>query len=322
MTLTTTSPEAPSGGSGADGVTTVHGAAAIEHLPMQRVNVAGRGAGGFIPTVREVWAYRELLLNLVRKELKVKYKDSVLGFLWSLMRPLFLLAVYYVAISKFLGAGLPSFAIFLFTGLVAWNLFTDVLGGCTGTIVGNAGLIKKVYFPRELLPLSVVGAALVQFLMQLLVLVVATAAFGRHLSGQQVWLLPMSFIVIVLFSLAVGFVLAAVNVQMRDTEHLIEVILLLWFWLSPIVYSVGPVIERLEKVHHLLATVYLMNPMANAVMGFQRAVYGQYSSNGVPQLYTGNLTLRLLLLMVISAGLVWLAQRFFARAQGNFAQEL
>jgi len=83
----------------------------------------------------------ELLLNLIRKELKTRYKDSFLGFLWSLLRPMFLLAVYYIAIGKFLGVPFPLFPIFLFSGLVAWTLFTDVLGGCTGSVVGNAGLI-------------------------------------------------------------------------------------------------------------------------------------------------------------------------------------
>ena len=133
--------------------------AAIERLPMERVT-AGADTPfwrGFGRAVREVYEYRELLLNLIRKELKTRYKDSFLGFLWSLLRPMFLLAVYYIAIGKFLGVPFPLFPIFLFCGLVAWTLFTDVLGGCTGSVVGNAGLIKKVYFPRELLPLSVVG---------------------------------------------------------------------------------------------------------------------------------------------------------------------
>jgi ABC-2 type transport system permease protein len=160
--------------------------AEIERLPMERVN-AGADVSfwrGFGRAAGEVYEYRELLLNLIRKELKTRYKDSFLGFLWSLLRPMFLLAVYYIAIGKFLGIPFPLFPIFLFCGLVAWTLFTDVLGGGTGSIVGNAGLIKKVYFPRELLPLSVVGAALVNFAMQLLVLVAAVLVFGGELHGQ------------------------------------------------------------------------------------------------------------------------------------------
>jgi ABC-2 type transport system permease protein len=178
--------------------------AAIERLPMERVNTPEPFWRGFGRAVREVYEYRELLANLIRKELKVKYKDSVLGFLWSLLRPMFLLAVYYVAIGKFLGTTFELFPVFLFSGLVAWSLFTDVLGGCTGTVVGNAGLIKKVYFPRELLPLSVVGAAMVNFAMQLVVLAVAVVAFGGSLHGQQPWLLPLAVVALTLFMMACG----------------------------------------------------------------------------------------------------------------------
>src|SRR6266508_3291463 len=174
--------------------------AAVERLPMERVNPSATFWRGFGRAAREVYDYRELLTNLVRKELKVKYKDSILGFLWSLLRPMFLLAVYYIAIGKFLGTNFELFPIFLFSGLVAWSLFTDVLGGCTGTVVGNGGLIKKVYFPRELLPLSVMGAALVNFAMQMVVLVAAVLLFNGTLHGQQPLLLPLAFVVLVLFA--------------------------------------------------------------------------------------------------------------------------
>jgi ABC-2 type transport system permease protein len=207
---------------------------------------------------------------------------------------------------------------------VAWNLFTDVIGGCTGAITGNAGLIKKVYFPRELLPLSVVGAALVNFAMQLVVLLVAEFAFGLRLGGHEPWLLPLAFIPLILFMTAIGLVLAAANVYLRDVEHLIEIVLLLWFWLTPIVYGAGGVLHRLEAAHrHWAAVLFMLNPMANIVSGFQRAVYGQWADrSGVPQVFTGNLTLRLLVLSAASGVLLFLAQRLFARAQGNFAQEL
>jgi ABC-2 type transport system permease protein len=299
--------------------------AAIERLPMERVNAGADGSRwrGFGRAVREVYAYRELLVNLVRKELKTRYKDSFLGFLWSLLRPMFLLAVYYVAIGKFLGIPFPLFPIFLFSGLVAWTLFTDVLGGCTGSIVGNAGLIKKVYFPRELLPLSVVGAALVNFGMQLLVLVAAVLVFGGDLHGQTPWLLPLALLALVPFMLACGLFLAAANVTFRDVEHLIEIVLLLWFWTTPIVYGVGGVLARMDNSGlDWLARIYLANPMANVVIGFQQAVYGDYHDGTTQQTFTGDIVPRLLVVAAASLVLLWLAQRYFSRAQGNFAQEL
>jgi ABC-2 type transport system permease protein len=297
--------------------------AAVERLPMERVNPSATFWRGFGRAVREVYEYRELLTNLVRKELKVKYKDSILGFLWSLLRPMFLLAVYYIAIGKFLGTNFQLFPVFLFSGLVAWSLFTDVLGGCTGTVVGNAGLIKKVYFPRELLPLSVMGAALVNFAMQMVVLLVAVLLFNGTLHGQQPWLLPLAFVALVLFSMACGVALAAANVYFRDIEHLIEIILLLWFWLTPIVYGVGGVLDRMGASGlHWLGRLYLANPMANVVIGFQLATYGSYNDGTTQQTFQGDITLRLLVLIAASAVLLWLAQRYFSRAQGNFAQEL
>jgi ABC-2 type transport system permease protein len=299
--------------------------AAVERLPMERVT-AGADASfwrGFGRAVREVYEYRELLGNLVRKELKTRYKDSFLGFLWSLLRPMFLLAVYYIAIGKFLGIPFPLFPIFLFCGLVAWTLFTDVLGGCTGSIVGNAGLIKKVYFPRELLPLSVVGAALVNFAMQLLVLIAAVLVFGGELHGQQPWMLPLALVALLPFMTACGLFLAAANVSFRDVEHLIEIVLLLWFWTTPIVYGVGGVLARMHNSGlHWMATLYLANPMANVVIGFQQAVYGDYHDGTTQQTFQGNIALRLLVVAAGSLILLWLAQRFFSRAQGNFAQEL
>lgn len=297
----------------------------LDSLPMERVNAHASEPfwRGFGRAAREVYDHRELLANLVRKELKAKYKNSFLGFLWSLLRPLFLLAVYYLAIGKFLGTTFPLFPVFLFSGLVAWSLFTDVLGGCTGSVVGNAGLIKKVYFPRELLPLSVVGAALVNFAMQLGVLTAAVLVFGGSLHGQQPWLLPLAFLALLVFSTACGLVLAAATVYLRDLEHLIEITLLLWFWLTPIVYGVGGVLHRLNaQGMGWLARLYMANPMANVVVGFQQATYGSYHDGTVQQTFQGNIALRLVLVIVASSVLLWLAQRFFARAQGNFAQEL
>ena len=121
--------------------------------------------GGTADSVRGVWRYRELLDLLVRRELKSRYKDSALGFLWSLIRPLTQLLVYYIAIGKFLGAerSIPDFAIYIFTGLTAWGLFSEIISAGTGSIVANGGLVKKIYLPREVFPLSVIGSAFFNF---------------------------------------------------------------------------------------------------------------------------------------------------------------
>ena len=288
---------------------------------------------GFAASVGEIWACRELLGNLVRKELKVKYKDSVLGFLWSLARPLFLLMIYWLIFGKFLKAGIPNFAFYLFSGLVAWDFFSSTLGAATTSVIANAGLIKKVYFPREILPLAAVGAGLVHFALQMVVLFGVLVAFGYDFWGPNLLLLPVAFVALVLFATAVGLVLAAANVYLRDVQHLLEVVLLLWFWLTPVVYPINLALDSLARYRLLgfrLSSVYLLNPLTNIVIGFQRAVYkhvvvsdaGGRSVATLFQAGYGAYLRRLGSVILLSSALVWLAQRVFARVQGNFAQEL
>ena len=301
------------------------GEAPLDEQPLERVNQPTSFWRGFIPTVRDVWAYRELLGQLIRKELKVKYKDSILGFFWTLLRPLLYLLVYAVAIGIFLGSGkvIPQFGIYLFTGLLAWTLFTDIIGGATGSIVGNAGLVKKVYFPRELFPLAVVGAALINFLLQAAILVLAYVATWSFPSPADLPLVPIALVALILFATGLGLLLAAGNVFLRDITYLVEVGLLLWFWMTPIVYDWTKVKNTLSGDLAWLFEVYLANPMATIVLAFQRALWpGGQTEAGAAFYYDGNLYGRLAVVIVVGAAFVWFSQRVFARSQGNFAQEL
>ena len=288
---------------------------------------------GFGRSVKEIWTYRELLANLVRKELKVKYKNSFLGFLWSLVRPLCLLMIYWLVLGKFLRSNIPNFAFYLFSGLVAWDLFGSTLGAATTSIVGNGGLIKKVYFPREILPLATVGAGLVHFVLQLVVLFGVLLAFQYDFVGPNLLLLPLAVLTLVTFMTAVSLLLAAANVYLRDVQHLIEVFLLFWFWLTPIVYPINFAFDVLSKRKLLgvkLSVIYMLNPMANIVIGFQRAIYkhlevrdsGGHLVKTLYQASDGTYVGRMATVLALSLGLLWLSQRIFARAQGNFAQEL
>src|ERR1700710_1076942 len=181
--------------------------------PLTRVNAPRSFFRGFGATLGEVWQYRELLGNLIRKELKVKYKDSALGFVWSLLLPLVQLGVYWLVIGKFLGAGaIPVYGVYIFCGLAVWTLFSEILSTATTSIVFNAGLVKKVYFPRELFPLAATGAAVVNFVFQLLILLVAVVIAGVN-SGRwpDLTQLPMpilGLVVLVVFATALGLLLA------------------------------------------------------------------------------------------------------------------
>jgi ABC-2 type transport system permease protein len=188
-----------------------------------------------------------------------------------------------------------------------------------GSIVGNGGLIKKVYFPREVLPLSVVGGALVHFVMQVIVLLGAMLIFSYDFFGWNLLLLPLALVTLVVLATAFGLLLSAWNVYLRDTQHLLEVALLFLFWMSPIVYAITFVSGRLNG---WLYTLYLLNPITNIVMGFHRAIYKHIEADGQQVLFGGDILTRLLVMLAFSFVMLWLAQRLFARAQGNFAQEL
>jgi ABC-2 type transport system permease protein len=290
--------------------------------PLARVNAPRSFFSGSGQTLREIWQYRELLGNLIRKELKVKYKDSALGFVWSLLLPLVQLAVYWLVIGKFLGAGsIPTYGVYIFCGLAVWTLFSEILSTATTSIVFNAGLVKKVYFPRELFPLAATGAAVVNFVFQLLILLVAVVIAGAN-SGKwpQLEQLPLpilGLVVLVVFATALGLLLAAANVYLRDVQHLITVVLMLWFWVTPIIYNVRRVSSELPSA---LYTAYLMNPMAPVVFSFQKFFWPQ--GEGTEYEFSGNVYGRLGVMLAVGLVFLWLAQRIFAKAQGNFAQEL
>jgi len=270
--------------------------------------------------MRDILAHRELMGFLVRRELKSRYKDSALGFLWSLIRPLAMLLIYYIALGKFLGAArsIPDFAIFIYTGLTAWTLFADIVTSGTASIVANSGLIKKVYLPREVFPLSVVGSAIFNFAIQLGILVAATITVGRFPMGSRWLIFPLSLAVLLVWATAFALLLSAVNVYLRDVGYLVEVALLILFWASPIVYSWSLVHKQLLK-YPTLEQLYLLNPITLVVVGFQRTFW--VSGDSQPFQVTG-LVGRLALALAIGALALWLCQRTFARLQANFAQEL
>jgi ABC-2 type transport system permease protein len=276
--------------------------------------------------VRRIWQYRELLLGMVRKELKVKYKNSVLGFVWSMLNPAMYLVVFYVVFQLVLKNGIPNFAIFLLCGLLVWNFFSTTLPSATGSIVGNSSIIKKVSFPREVLPLASEGAALVHFFLQTTVLVLAMLLFRYQPAYSWLWLLIPALVALLLFAAACSVFLSAVNVYMRDTQHLLELLLLAWFWGTPIVYPYQQVASRLGH----LSWVYLLNPITSIVMTFQRVLYNKISpvgENGVVHILPpGRTQLDYLIpLAIISlASLAFLlgAMVVFGRLEGNFAEEL
>lgn len=269
-------------------------------------------------SLNALYAQRDLVRLLIQREIKARYKDSVLGVVWSLFRPLVQLLIFYIAVGKFLGAerSIPEFAIFVFAGLTAWGLFYEVLQGSTSSIVTNAGLIKKVYLPREIFPIAATGSGLFNFVVQFIVLVAATLVLGRLPLTWEFFYAPLGILLLLTFSFALGLLFSAITVYLRDMQHLVEVLLLVLFWASPIVYSYSFVNEILQG--NWLEQLYLANPITIGIMGFQRGMWVA----GTDQMWPPDLALRMVIMLALSAVFVWISQRIFARLEGNFAQEI
>jgi ABC-2 type transport system permease protein len=214
----------------------------------------------------------ELLTELVRKDLKVKYKNSALGFIWSMANPLLYLAVFSLVFSVLLPNGVPSFAVLFMAGFLVWNFFNLATLTATGSVVGNANLVRKVRFPRIVLPLSSVGFSGVHYLLQLLVLFVVLVPFYPAALGPQLWLLVPALAVAVTVTVAMSLLASALNVRYRDVEHLLEITLLAGFWLTPIVYPVTVIRDQVAG-HEWLFDLYMASPMTAVVVAMQRAIY-------------------------------------------------
>ena len=268
--------------------------------------------------MRDLVNYRELLVNLVKMELRAKYKSSALGFAWSLLNPMMYLVVFYVAFNLILNGGIPRFPIYLLSGLLVWNFFTAALGAGTQAIVNGAGLVNKVWFPREILPLAAVGAALVHFFLQMSVLVVSLALFQHPVGWKYLVLLPIALLALVQLTVALSLLLSAANVYLRDIAHFVELALLGWFWVTPIIYPFQQITEELGG----RAWPALINPITPIVLTFQRAFYGLFGDVIRRDLTFGWYLRNLVIVGAVSFVLLLISLRVFRRLEGNFAEEL
>jgi ABC-2 type transport system permease protein len=297
------------------------GAVTVRTSEPPRLHVAGR--------VRDVYAHREILMNLVRKELKVKYTASVLGAVWSLLNPVVFLAVFTFVV-KITGNSFPDYPIYLLAGLLAWNLFSVSLTTGARSVIDNANLVKKVAFPHEILPLSAVGVALVDFVLQTAVLLLFMIASGYGFHLPELALYPLAFATLLAFTVAVTLWLGALNVRYRDIQHLLNLGLIVWFWLTPIVYS-GYLVEKTLTDNPVLGVnlwnVFLVNPVTPIIMGFQRALYAVVQPAGQVEPVLPNVSLPWVagvLLIALAASLLFLLYtwRAFFHLSGDFAEEL
>jgi ABC-2 type transport system permease protein len=289
--------------------------------------------------IRDIWNYRELLSNLVRRELKVKYKDSILGFLWTLLNPLLYLVVFSVVFDLILGSTVPRYGLLLLSGLLAYNLFSIGLTAATTSITANGPLVQKVWFPREILPLAAVGANLITFFFQLIVLGIGLAVLRQSPEWSMLWLTVPALIVTLLMAIGLGLLLSGLNVYFRDVQHFLELGLLTWFWFTPIVYPFQRVAQYfVDESFPLGERIAMLNPMIPVVTTFQRVVYNPTNFTDEPDVIEDNFRLligpdgdlhgslwylgNLGVAAVFGVVFVYIGFKVFTRVEANLGEEL
>ncbi|MGQ9765876.1 MAG: ABC transporter permease [Anaerolineae bacterium] len=263
----------------------------------------------------ELIRYRELIVNLTIRELKTRYKNSVLGFFWSLLNPLGMMLVFTIVFTVLMpNSQIRNFPVFLLCGLLPWNFFSAGVMTGTNSIVSNSNLVKKVYFPRTVLPIASVLANLVNFLLALIILFAMLFIFRIHLS-PYVWLLPVVILIQTCFVAGMALVLSTLNVFYRDTLMIMDVVMLAWFFLTPVFYP----IEVLPRSYQFLGftldmhrLAYIFNPMASLISTYRDLLYWGYRTDLDFFLRTA------LTAVVILAFGFWFCARYSAR----FSEEI
>jgi lipopolysaccharide transport system permease protein len=219
--------------------------------------------------LKELWHYRELIYFLTWRDIKVRYKQAVLGIAWSVLQPVLTTAIMTVVFGVLLKVesdGLP-YPVFALSALLPWHLFQLSLQKSSISLVGNANLLTKVYFPRVIIPFSSVLAALVDFVISLALLFITMAIYRLPLTWNVLWVLPLTLLT-VLAALAVGLWLSALNVQYRDVQQMVPFLIQIWMYATPIVYPITTIPEGTFRY------IYSLNPMVGVVQGFRWAFFG------------------------------------------------
>jgi lipopolysaccharide transport system permease protein len=252
---------------------------------------------------KELWRYRELIFFLTWRDIKVRYKQAVLGISWAVLQPLLTTLIFTVIFGILLktpSQDLP-YPLFSMSALLPWQLFSTALQRSSVSLVGNANLLTKIYFPRLAIPLSSVFAALVDFAVSFAVLLLVMAYYQYWPGWNILWLFPIVMLAL-LTALSVGLWLSALNVQYRDIQHMVPFLIQVWMYASPIVYPIETIPEGIWR------SLYGLNPMVGVIQGFRWALLG-----GTPPDITMLISILVVVVLLIS-GLY-----YFRRMEKTFA---
>lgn len=253
---------------------------------------------------QRLFQYHEFLNTSIKKEIRGKYKKSFLGILWSFLNPLLMLMVYAIIFPIILKSPEKNYVMFLMTALIPWTFFTTVITQGASTVIANGNILKKVYFPREILPISTVTSGLINFLISCIIIFIFLIITGIGFS-KYIILLPFVIIIEYLLLLGIVFILSSITVYLRDLEHIIGVVIQALFYGTPIVYSLSTIPQQ-------FMWVFKLNPMAYIVQGYRDILYYQTMPD-----VSG-----LLMILGLSIVLVIIGYHVFNHLQRNFAEEL
>ena len=253
---------------------------------------------------KELYHYRELLKTNVKKDIRGKYKGSFLGILWSFINPLLQVLVYALVFPYIMKVETENYLIFLICGIIPWTWFITSISQGTTSITNNANLIKKVYFPREILPISVVTSGLVNFLISCLIILIFVICGGLGITWHLVFL-PFIIIVQYLFTLALIFVLSAINVYVKDVEYIVAFIINMLFYATPILYTT-------EMFSGPILWLFRLNPLAHLINAYRDVFYVHH----IPNL------INLSILLGVSILLVVICYIIFKKLEKRFAEEI
>lgn len=255
--------------------------------------------------LRELYQYREMIKMLVYKDLRGRYKGSVLGFFWTFLNPLLQLAVYTMVFSVILRAGIEQYYLFLFVALIPWIFFSTCLTSGSAAVLNEKNIVTKIYFPREVLPVAFVSSSFINMLYSFIVVLAVVAFANRHINLLAWCYLPLIMVVEYVFALGCTFLVSSLTVYFRDLQHILGIIAMGWQYLTPVMYSVNMVPEELLGIFYL-------NPMTTIIMAYRDILYyGRFPS------------METIALPFIISMIIFLFGLFvFHRLQRNFAEEL
>lgn len=254
---------------------------------------------------KEIYNYRQMIISLVRKDLRGRYKGSVLGFMWTFINPLLQLAVYTIVFSIIMRSGIEQYYLFLFVALVPWIFFSSALTGGATSILGSADMVKKIYFPREVLPIAYITSSFVNMVLSFLVVFAVLLVTGYGFNLLAILYLPLIMVVEYILALGIALLSSALTVYFRDLAYILNIIAMAWQFLTPVMYSASQVPEKLMPIWRL-------NPMTPVIDAYRDILYYKQ----IPQVSTLTEAFMLGIIVLVAGEIV------FVRLQRGFAEEL